>query len=136
MSKLDAFLNPAKEAIETKDIIVSRRFQDKDGNPVPFTIQSILQTENDKLIQSCTRRGKKGERDRFDSMQYNRKLVLACTVFPDFSNAELCKKYGVIDPEETPGAMLMTGEYAALLKAIEQTNGFEDADLEEEAKNS
>lgn len=65
-------------------------------------------------------------------------MVLAATVEPDFSSKELCDKFGVLDPLQVPGRMLLAGEFSALLGAITNLSGF-DRDsleaLEEEAKN-
>ena len=57
----------------------------------------------------------------------------------DFTDAELCKRYGTYDPLDVPTRMLTAGESAMLADAILRLNGFlnESAEgLEEEAKNS
>ena len=38
MSKLSAFLHPVTTS-EEKEVVISNRFQDESGKPVPFTIQ-------------------------------------------------------------------------------------------------
>ena len=53
---------------------------------------------------------------------------------PDFRSEELCKAYGVMDPLEVPGRMLLAGEYERLSREILSLSGFDD-DLEEQAKN-
>ena len=40
MSKLSAFLHPVAVQ-EEKEVVVSRRFQDEDGKPVPFRIRAL-----------------------------------------------------------------------------------------------
>lgn len=139
MGVLSAFLNPT--AIDdTKKVIVSKRFVDEDGNPVPFEIRAISQEENQRLTKRHTK-GKvvNGSKvDVFDTEKYTNALIVRCTVQPDFADAELCKAYGCVDPESVPARMLRAGEYTALVSAIMELNGFDpDAKLkeDEEAKN-
>lgn len=136
MNQLSAFLNP-ETTQRTQEVVVSQRFLGENGKPVPFVIRAITQNENDRIIKSATRWVKEngGYTERLDKLGYNHKLILACVVEPDLRSAELCKAYNVIDPEELPGAMLLSGEYGALMNAILELNGFGD-DLDEEAKNS
>ena len=44
MSNLNAFLHPA-QTTEVCEIIVSRRFLDADGRPVPFKVRPLTQEE-------------------------------------------------------------------------------------------
>lgn len=136
MSKLDAFLHPIQTE-DTREVVISKRFVDKDGKPVPFKIKTITGAENDALRASCTRkyRDKGVVYEDFDAELYTRKLIAACVVEPDFSDAELCRAYGTIDPLEVPGKMLLAGEYNALSRVISDTNGFGE-DAVGEAKNS
>jgi len=139
MGVLSAFLHPV-EVDETKKVIISKRFLDEDGNPVPFEIKPMSQEENQRLTKKFTR-GKyvNGNKvDVFDSKAYTNAMIVACTVQPDFADSEMCKAYGCIDPEAVPARMLRAGEYTALVQEIMQFNGFDpDSKLkeEEEAKN-
>lgn len=137
MSKLSAFLHPVEAAVQEKEVLISKRFQDEKGKPVPFKIRSLTQEENDKLISQATRRVKTkgGTEERFDNVTYSRSLAVAGTVFPDFSSEELCKGYGVLDPALVPGKMLRAGEFSELTKAISNLSGFSENEVEEEAKN-
>jgi hypothetical protein len=74
-----------------------------------------------------------------DDQKYTNSLIVACTVQPDFRDAELCQAYGTLDPLEVPGKMLLSGETAKLVEAIMNLNGFSiqsPEEEEEEAKNS
>lgn len=139
MGVLKAFLNPV-EIEDTKQVIISKRFRGEDGKPVPFEIRAISQEENQRLSKKNTRaKMVNGQKvDVFNTEAYTNALVVACTVQPDFADAEMCKAYGCIDPENVPAKMLRAGEYAALVQEIMTFNGF-DADSklreEEEAKN-
>ena len=131
---LTAFLHPA--AAEDQEIVISTRFRGEDGAPAPFRIRAVTQAENEELIRLSTRRRKvNGKTDEeLDQVAYSRRVVVAATVWPDFRQEELCKAYGVMDPLEAPGKMLLTGEYAKLSSAIMELSGLTD-DLGEAAKN-
>lgn len=140
MSNLDAFLHPVQEQ-ETKEVIISNRFQtvNADGKtaPAPFVIRAISEEENQKIRRMCTRRFKDRSgmtATEFDTSAYSVRMVLAGTVTPDFSAAEMCEAYKTKDPMEVPGRMLKAGEYNRLSDAIAEFSGFDD-DIEEQAKN-
>lgn len=135
MNKLSAFLHPAQTE-ETREVIISNRFRDEDGKPVPFRIRAVTQEQNDALTRKCRRvQTVNGQRqETLDTVQLNRELVVAATVEPDFSSAEVCDAYGTKIPAQVPGKMLLAGEYARLLKAIMELSGFTE-NLEEQAKN-
>ena len=59
--------------------------------------------------------------------------VVAATVEPDFSSKELCDGCGVLDPLLVPGKLLLSGEYARLVKEITKLSGF--TEQEDEVKN-
>lgn len=134
---LDAFLHPV-ELKQEKEVVISKRFQDSEGKLVPFKIRTISQEENEALSKRSVRIKKIDGRqfEALDDLEYTRRLIVACTVYPDFTNSELCQAYGVMDPLMVPGKMLISGEYKRLLQEIMKFNGFTSAvDLEEEAKN-
>jgi hypothetical protein len=137
MNKLYAFLHP--EIPEEKEVIISTRFKDEEGNPVPFRIRPITGEENDALIKKCTTQKKsKNDFRKFDAQKYNRALVVAATVVPDFRDAELCQAYGVVDPEALVTKMLLVGEYQKLSEEVLLLSGLDDDSAEDtitEAKN-
>lgn len=138
MSKLNAFLHPVEGPIQEKEIIISKRFLDENGKPVPFKIRSLTQDENERLMKKATKKKKvNGQEVEYrDDMQYSREIVLAATLEPDFSSEEMCKAYGVLDPSLVPSKMLMTGEYQRLVAAITDLSGLNDSeDVFESAKN-
>ena len=134
MSKLSAFLHPVTTQ-EEKEVVISNRFQDENGNPVPFKIRALSQEENDKIIKSATRQIKVNGQpmEKLDSADYTRRMIVAATVEPDFRSKELCDAYGTLDPLLVPGKMLFSGEYAALGRAIMSLSGFNS--VEEDLKN-
>lgn len=138
MSNLQAFMTPNTE--ETREVIVSDRFKDKDGKVVPFVIKSLSQAENEEIKKKTSIPVVKSGvviGDKLDSEKYGRELVLASVKTPNFRDSEICKFYATMDPLEVPGKMLRVGEYSKLVKAINDLNGLNDnlEVLEEEAKN-
>ena len=136
MSNLTAFLHPV-QGDETKEVVISKRFVGEDGKPVPFRIRPVTQEENDAITKSCMRQAKvKGQLvERLDSVKYSRMLVVAATEEPNFRSPEMVEAYGVVDPLNVPGKMLLAGEYGRLSKEIMLLSGFETDGLEDDAKN-
>lgn len=149
MSNLYDFLHPLA-VDETKEVIISKRFvkRDEQGNPVldangeallrPFKVKAISQAENDNLVKAATRTYKDrtgAKAKEFDRQKYVRSLIVAGTVDPDFRSSEVCEALGTLDPEQVPGLMLRAGEYQKLADAISEISGFNDDNVEEEAKN-
>lgn len=136
MSNLSAFLHPVTVQ-EEKEIVISRRFLDEDGSPAKFKIRSITQDEADALLKQSTRTVKKrdGSLERtVDDQDFNRRLIVAATLVPDFRSTELCDAYGVMDPLMVPGKMLFSGEFSHLLREILDLSGL-GGSVEDEAKN-
>lgn len=127
MSSLSAFLHPVSSVEENK-IVISTRFVDENGHPVPFRIRSMTQEEMDSLVEKSTKTEKiKGaQSERFDALEFNRRLIVAATVEPNFAEKDLCDAYGVVSPLLVPVKMLLPGEYKKLLAAISELNGITD----------
>ena len=136
MSNLSAFLKPAYLR-EEKELVISKRFLDEQGNPAPFKIRSVSQEENEQITRASKRQRKVGSmvQEHLDSIEYGRRLVVTGTMVPDFRAKEMCEAYGTLDPMQVPGKMLTAGEFAALLDAISELSGFDAETPEDEAKN-
>lgn len=134
MNSLQAFLNPVK--VENKEVIISNRFV-KDGKPVPFIIRPINQKENDLLIKKYTKTDTKKGVESFNRTDYVQALTAKAVVFPDLTDAELQKQYGLGESECLKN-MLLVGEYATLAQEVRSLSGLEEDINEdiEEAKNS
>lgn len=134
MSSLSAFLHPEK--VNNREVIVSERFKEN-GKPVPFVIRPITQKENEVLIRQNTKKSKKNEQPEFDRVAYQHSLVAAAVVEPDLENAELQKAYGVLGAPKLLAEMLYIGEFAILMKEVQEISGL-DIDINddiEEVKN-
>ena len=148
MSTLYSFLHPIKTTVE-KEVVISDRFVrmdekgnpvlDKDGNtiPIPFKIRALSQEENDALIKKSTKAEvKNGQRlEYLDATDYSHRIVVASTVFPDFTSKELCDAYGVVSPMLIPAKMLNVGEYNRLAAEIQSLSDLDIKQSEEEEKN-
>ena len=131
---LYGFLHP--EITPEKEVIVSDRFKGKDGKLVPFVIRPLEQEICDKIQKGCIKTDKKGN-STFDRVKYVDEVTAAAVVFPDLSNAELQKAYGVLGETKLLKKMLYTNEYNALIDAVQDLSGMDDdfEDLKDEAKN-
>ncbi len=133
MSTLNAFLHPVQ--VSNQEVVISNRFIE-DGKVVPFVIKPITQEDNKRLINLYTKKDKKGS-ESFNRNEYVSALTASAVVFPDLSNAELQKAYGVIGETSLLHKMLLVGEYADLAQAVQVLSGLEkdiNEDIEE-AKN-
>lgn len=137
MSRLSAFLHP-ETVQETKEVVISQRFKDKDEKVVPFTIKALSQAENEAISKRCQQKSR--GKDEIDNIEYTQRIVVAGTVEPNFADKELLAAFGpspetpLLNPLELPGIMLRAGEYARLVKEIMELSGF-DEDLAAAAKN-
>ena len=135
MGKLQDFLaaNKVENAVTTE--VEIKPF------PFPFVVKTITEAENKQITKSCqvSEFNKKTHRreTQTDTQAYLSKLVVACTVDPNFKDAELQAAYGVVGAEALVEKLLTPGQYAALLHAVNDINSF-DPDMQElvdEAKN-
>lgn len=133
MSDLQAFFAQNVVSETTEDFVVSNRFKDKDGTPIPWKIKTLTEGENEEIRKAATRtvKGKNGSRMlETNSEEYIGKLVVASVLYPDLRNADLQKSYGVMGADSLIKEMLRPGEYAALVQKIQEINGF-DRDISE-----
>lgn len=140
MSSLQAFFAKNTTAEITEEVIVSERFKDENGKPIPWKIRAITESENEQLRKAATQYVKGPGGRRVAEIQpevYMAKVVVSSVVFPDLKNAELQKSYGVLGAEDLLKRMLLSGEYARLVQAVQEVNGFDKDinELVEEVKN-
>lgn len=140
MNNLQAFFAQNVQAEITEDFIVSDRFKDEGGKPIPWKLRSMTEGENEAIRKSATKRVKvkgRGYMPEINQEEYLAKLVISSVVFPNLKDAELQKSYGVMGAEALLKKMLFPGEYGELLGKVQEVNGF-DKDLNEmvdEVKN-
>ncbi|WP_217563070.1 phage portal protein [Paenibacillus sp. GbtcB18] len=133
MSNLSMFFAQNVVAAIEESVVVSDRFKDKDGKPVPWTIRSITEEENEACRKAATRKVKVNKvvgipETNFE--EYQARLAVASVVYPDLKDAELQKSYGILGAEKLLAKMLLPGEYATLQESVQRINGF-DRDINE-----
>lgn len=142
MSNLQAFFAQNVEKVTIEEHIVSRRFKDESGNPIPWKFGAIDGQKEAEIRKSCTKRvpipGRKGAfMPETDFDLFALKLAVETIKFPDLKNAELQASYGVMGAEALLQKMLLPGELSEVKKIAQEVNGFdlELDELVEEAKN-
>lgn len=135
MGKLQEFLmqGEAAEPVTAEVAVV--------GFPHPFFVKSISEAENKALRKSCQRTSldKKTHQKSVETDQdlYNNRLVAACCTDPNFKDAQLQERYGVVGAEALIDKVLKPGQFIEVLLAVQEVNGFSSDinELRDEAKN-
>lgn len=140
MKDLKFFLKQNTIPVENQEVEVSKRFKDDAGNTVKFEIKSISNEMDDALRKQNTRQVKKAKGvvvPELDQQKYFVDLVLKSLVYPDLDDKELQDSWGVMDSRELINAMLLPGEYTALLQEVQKINGWDlnIEDIKDEVKN-
>ena len=141
MSGLSVFFAENVAKVENQKLVASKRFQAADGKPIEWEICAVTSELDDTLRSKNMRKEPvPGKPNHFssvlDTATYLSKLAAECTVYPDLNNAELQNSYGTNKPEVLLRRMLLPGEYADYLAAVQSVCGFESMDEQvEEVKN-
>jgi len=140
MSDFSMFFAGQSSAEITEEFVVSVRFKNTEGNPVPWKLRSITEEENQECRKAATRKvkGKNGVfTPEIDPNDYMAKLMVSSVIYPDLKNSELQKSYGVLGAESLLRKMLLPGEFAALGERVQALNGFDRDmnDLVDDVKN-
>lgn len=142
MSKNMAFFMKGKAAeVKEEEVIITRRYKDEKGEPIPFVMKPLSTKRIDELEAECTKPEiKKGKKvgEKLDSKRFSLRIAIESTVYPDFRDAELLKSYGLTDPVDVARSVLSVGgEYMEWLQAANRINGFDESedDLIDEVKN-
>lgn len=142
MSNLQAFFAQNVEKVKVEEHVISKRFKDGNGKPIPWKFGAIDGEVDAANRKACTKRmpvpGKKGlMMPEVDFEQYTLKNAVATIKYPDLNDAELQSSYGVMGAEALLKKMLLPGELTEVKKITQEVNGFDVGmdDLVEEAKN-
>jgi len=142
MSNLQAFFAQNVEKVSIEEHVISNRFKDENGNPIPWQFGAIDGDQDAANRKACTKRmpvpGKKGMyMPETDYELYTLKNAVSTVKFPDLNNAELQTSYGVMGAEALLQKMLLPGELTKVKQIAQEVNGFnvEMDELVEEAKN-
>lgn len=136
MTSLTEFLlaNPV-DTIE-KEVVVSKRIVDENGQMLKFKVRPMLNEQYLEYQNQCTV-PKKGGKIDFNTKRFNQLVILNHTVEPNFRSAELIQQSGVATPEQLLNKMLLAGEIQILSEQIREVSGFADSldELVDEVKN-
>lgn len=136
MTSLTEFLlaNPV-DTIE-KEVVVSKRIVDENGQMLKFKVRPMLNEQYLEYQNQCTV-PKKGGKIDFNTKRFNQLVILNHTVEPNFRSAELIQQAGVATPEQLLNKMLLAGEIQILSEQIREVSGFADSldELVDEVKN-
>jgi len=140
MSALTSFYAGNAAQTQNEFFVVSDRFQDEQGKPIPWEIRSLSAAEEEACRKAATRRVKtkgQGAVTETNSEEYLAKLAVECVVHPNLKDAGLQQSYGVLGAESLLRKMLLSGEYMGLIHKVTEINGFdrETEDMIEEVKN-
>jgi len=142
MSNLQAFFAQNVEKVSIEEHVISNRFKDENGNPIPWKFGAIDGDQDAANRKACTKRmpvpGKKGMyMPETDYELYTLKNAVSTVKFPNLNNAELQTSYGVMGAEALLQKMLLPGELTKVKQIAQEVNGFnvEMDELVEEAKN-
>ena len=105
MSRLSAFLHPVPVQQE-KEVVISDRFVDENGNAVPFKIRALTQEENDAHCQAEHAHAAKSTgsgRKSLDNIELSRRMVVAATVEPDFARQRAVRRIRRFRPAHGSG---------------------------------
>lgn len=129
MSNLSAFIKPAYTE-KKKEFVVSDRFVDEEGKPVPVVMRSLKQAELDDIARRSTHDKKVDGRvvPQLDVNEHLNRCIIASMVFPDLTNSELCRAHGTEDPVMLPSRLFMVGEYEKISKVFAELNGLGEDD--------
>lgn len=138
-----AFLKGNAKPIENIEMIVSKRFTDNEGNPIPWILKQLTGKESNELRKRFTKKikNKLGRiEEQFNSEGYQEAFITNSIVFPDLTNTKLQQSYGALGAYDLLQKMLSADELANLQIKV---SGFAEEEiiensmdnLVEEAKN-
>lgn len=135
--ELKAFLMENVETELTEKVLISKRFKDANGEPLPFEIKAITSKRDNQLTKASEKKEVNNGKVNIttDYEAYVLKLVCECTTYPNFKNKELQESWQVLGADTLINKMLLPGELAELAKRIQKLNGFGTIEeLKEEVK--
>lgn len=139
---LSAFLKQNVEVVNETEYVASKRIKDANGEPIAWKIKTLATDETEKMRKKYTKRITdritRQSEERFDTTAYNEELLSKTITYPNLYDAELQDSWGVTEPVDLVKVMLTPGEYADLLAAATEAQGFDVGmdDKVKEVKNS
>lgn len=142
---LQAFFAQNAEQPTQVEKVISKRFKDGEGKPIPFIFKPISPERDAELKAQATKKtmitqGKqKGQfRSEFQAAKYQNLFTIESLAFPNLTDVALQDSYKALGEEDLFNKMLTPGEATDAFLAAQEANNYElDLDeLVEQAKNS
>jgi Phage XkdN-like tail assembly chaperone protein, TAC len=132
----DFLLNNLDALTATSEVYIGDRFI---AAGMPFIIRAMTSDEFEVFQKQCTRtKFSKGKREtEFNNKRFNEMVITACTVEPNFKDAETLKRAGVNTPEQLINKSLKSGEIQNLANEISAFSGFDKTldEMKDDSKN-
>ena len=130
---LSAFLKQNVDVVNETEYVASKRIK-VNGEPVAWKIKTLATEETERMRKKYTTdRITRQSEERFDATAYNEDVLSKAITYPNLYDAELQDSWGVTEPVELVKAMLTPGEYADLLAAVTEAQGY-DVGMEDKVK--
>ena len=110
----DFLINNNVGNVLEKEVIISDRFVDNEGNYIPFKIRNIKQEEMVDINRLIG--GNKYLADIY--------VVVNCCIEPNFNSIELQNHYGVTSGNELVSKILLAGEINTISSEILKLSGY------------
>lgn len=133
---LEAFMIEKKE--EVIEYVASKRFKDKEGNPIPWKLKTITAKENDEIRKQCYKQVQNGRRTKseFSTPKYLELLAIKSIIEPNLNSVELQDYYHVMSASDLLTEHLLNpAEYDDLTLKVQEINGYDLEEAVEKAKN-
>ena len=134
---LSAFLKQNVEVVNETEYVASKRIKGANDEPIAWKIKTLATDETEKMRKKYTKRITdritRQSEERFDTTAYNEELLSKVITYPNLYDAELQDSWGVTEPVDLVKVMLTPGEYADLLAAATEAQGF-DVGMEDKVK--
>lgn len=132
---LQQFLNENLVEGLTREVAISDRFKDENGEILNFKIRPITPTEISFIRKNCNPVDKKGNHV-FDEERWTRDICILATLEPSFKDAKSIEQTKSVTPENYIQKVMKAGEIARLAAKIQEFSGYKDFNEEvETAKN-
>ena len=112
---MKAYYKQNRKQIESKNIVISERLTDEQGNAVIWEVKPLSQKENEKILKKCRVMKEERKQNLYEVM-----VLAESVVFPDLNNIELQNKYHVVGKEALLLELLTAGEYEKLKNVVEE----------------
>ncbi len=131
---LQQFLNQNTVDKISKEVIISDRFKDENGELFKFKIKPMNQATFEDIKKKASFGGVGGE---INDDTLNCFIVIESTIYPSFKDSESLASLGCSSPKQYLNKVLLAGEIAYLADEIISLSGFDRGieDFIADAKN-